>query len=140
MNPGSVFANWQTRNLALGANVGTAQALVETFLGKLATIAEKTPPDSIRALLRTRALSSALLRVLGVKVAAVIAEFDRRRTELSGEFSNAALWLALLLGPEIESEAADGAATTWLQRGTRFDVLRSRRALAAAHRFLTFDS
>ena len=140
MKQGSVFANWQTRNLALGANARTAQALVETFLGKLATIAERTTPDAIQALLRSRALSSALLRVLGVKVAEVIAEFDRRRGALSGEFSNAALWLALLLGPEIESEATDGAATTWLQRGTRFDVLRSRTALAAARRLLTPDS
>jgi hypothetical protein len=140
MKHGSVFANWQTRHLGLGANAGTAQALVETFLGKLATIAERTPPDAIQTLLRSRALSSALLRVLGVNTVEAIAEFDRLRPEISGEFSNAALWLALLLGPEIESEAADGAATTWLQRGTRFDVLRSRRALAAARRFLTSDS
>ncbi len=140
MKPGSVFANWQTRNLGLGANAGTAQALVETFLGKLATIAERTTPDAIQALLRSRALSSALLRVLGVKVVEVIAEFDRLRAELSGEFSNAALWLAVLLGPEIESEAADGAATTWLQRGTRFDVLRSRRVIAEAQRLVTLPA
>jgi hypothetical protein len=114
--------------------------LVETFLGKLATIAERTTPDAIQALLRSRALSSALLRVLGVNVAGVIAEFERLRSEISGEFSNAALWLALLLGPEIESEAADGAATTWLQRGTRFDVLRSREALAEARLLLTADA
>ena len=140
MSQGGVFALWQARNLGLGANAKTAPALVEVFLSKLATIAEAITPDAMKALLRSRALSSALLRVLGIKVADVIAEFDRLRAEISGEFSNAALWLALLLGPEIESEAADGAATTWLQRGTRFDVLRSRAALSGAKQLVAAGS
>lgn len=132
MSQGGVFALWQARNLGLGANAKTAQALTEVFLSKLATIAEAITPAAMKALLRTRALSSALLRVFGVKVADAIAEFERPRPENSGEFSNAALWLALLLGPELESEADDSAATTWLRQGTRFDVLRSRAPLAQA--------
>ena len=91
MSQGGVFALWQARNLGLGANAKTAPGLVEVFLSKLATIAEAITPDAIKALLRSRALSSALLRALGIKVADVIAEFDRLRPEISGEFSNAAL-------------------------------------------------
>lgn len=140
LKSGSVFANWQTRNLNLGANAKTAQPLVEAFLGKLATISVTATPEEMKKLLRSRALSSALLRVLGVKVADAIAEFDRLRAEIGGNFSNAALWLALLLGPEIESEPADGAATTWLRRGTRFDIARSRKALLEARQLVTLPS
>ena len=140
MKNGGVFALWQARHLALGASAKTAQAIAETFLSKLATISESTTPEVVKTLLRSRAVSTALNRVFGLKVADVIANFDRLRPEISGEFSNAALWLALLLGPELESEAVDGAATTWLQHGTRFENLFSKKVLVAARQLVSLPS
>lgn len=104
----------------------------ETFLRQLATLADKVTPSQMQAILRSRAVATALHKVLGIDVSGVIAQFESLRASTGADVSNAALWLALLLAPEIGSETADGAATTWIERGTRFQVLRSRRALAGA--------
>lgn len=130
----SLFTNWQNRNLRLSSSVRTAQSVMEAFLSKLATAAEDTTPDVVKSLLKTKAISTALTRIFGLKAAEVIADFDRLRPAVSGEFSNTALWLVVLLGPEIESDPADGAARTWLERGTRFDAGRSRKALLEAQK------
>lgn len=132
IGPDGKFSTWQSRNFGLQSSTRTAQAVAEAFLGKIATLANSLTPAAMKTLLRSRAVSTSLKSIFGLKVATAIADYDRRRRAISGEFSNAALWLSVLLGPEIESEATDGAATTWLRRGTRFDRLRSRKALEQA--------
>jgi hypothetical protein len=128
----AALAAWQRRLLRMLTRGKEARATAQTFLQQVATLAERLPTERMKALLGSRAVSTALQQVFGIDTAAVIAQFDRLRPTLSGETSNAALWLALLLAPEIESNASDGAATTWLRSGTRFAVLRSSAALAQA--------
>ena len=129
---GEDFSMWKGRVLRQIAKSADARKLAGNFLQKLATLADKLPTAQVEAVLRSRLVSTALQQVFGIAVEKVIADFETARATTGGEISNAALWLSLLLAPEIASNAADGAATTWLQRGSRFEVLRSRAALAQA--------
>ena len=130
------FSEWKGRVLRMIARAADSRKLSENFLQQIATLAEKLPPGGMEALLRSRLIATALKQVFGMDTAAVIAEFKRLRASTSADTTDAALWLALLIAPEIEANAYDGAATTWLQSGSRFQVLRSRRAMAQARTFL----
>jgi hypothetical protein len=129
---GEDFALWKNRVLRAIARSADARKLSENFLQQLATLADKLPPGGVEALLRTRLISTALKQVFQINVAEAVAAFKRLRKASGPETPDSAIWLAVLIGPEIESNAADGAATTWLQRGPRFQVMRSKRALAKA--------
>jgi hypothetical protein len=131
------FIQWKRSVLRLFARSDDAQKLVELFLQQLSTFAEKLPTQNIEKILKSHLVASAFKQVFGVDVVEIIAEFAAMRPTLDAEFSNAALWIALLLKPEIESNAFDGAATTWIQNGNRFHVLRSRVALAKARELIS---
>lgn len=126
------FVAWKARILQQIAKPADSEALAEKFLQNLALLADKLPAAAFLALLRTRLVSTALKLVFGIEVAVVISQFKELRGSNGGDVPNSALWLAVLLAPEIQSNGADGAATTWLQGGNRFEVLRSRKALALA--------
>jgi DNA-binding GntR family transcriptional regulator len=113
-----------------------AAKLSAVFLQNLASLAGKVPSTKIVALLRTRLISSALKKALGIDAGEAIATFEASRKSAHADTTDAALWLAALISPEIESNEADGAALTWLRGGTRFQVIRSRTALAEATTFL----
>ncbi len=129
---GEDFALWKNRVLRAIARSADARKLAENFLQQLATLADKLPPGGVDALLRTRLISTALKQVFQINASEAVAAFKQLRKTSGPETPDSAIWLAVLIGPEIQSNAADGAATTWLQRGPRFQAMRSRRALAKA--------
>lgn len=140
LTQGADFAAWLRRVLQMLTRDSAAGVTAETFLRQLATLADRVPPAQMQSILRSRAVATALHKVFGIDVPGVIAQFDRLRVSTGAGVSNAALWLALLLAPEVGSESEDGAATTWIERGTRFQVLRSRRALAGARELVAAGS
>jgi hypothetical protein len=81
-------------------------------------------------------VSTALASALSIDVEVAIAAFDEKRAVSSGEISNGSLWLAALLNVNISADAEPNDVFTWLRQGTRFEVLRSRKALSQARELL----
>ncbi len=133
---GTDFALWKSRILQMIAKSADAQKLSATFLQQLAGLADQLPPLGVARILRTRLVVTALKQVFQLQIEGVITAFQNLRAAATADTTDAALWLAALLSPEIEGNAADGAATTWVQAGDRFQVMRSRRALVQAQTIL----
>jgi len=126
---GESFGPYRTRILRQIAKAADAPQFAETFLSAVAALAEKLPFPALAALLRSRLIATALQQVFGIDAAAAIAAFQEQRPTAGADVSDAALWLSILLGAEVANGGADAAAA-WLQDGTRFQVLRTRKALA----------
>ncbi len=133
---GTDFALWRSRVLQQIAKAADAQKLAATFLQQLVALADGLPTASVARFLRSRLVSTALRQVFYMDVEEVIATYGVSKQWAVHSPSDAARWLAALLPSEIAGNDADGAATTWLQHGTRFQVLRSRRALVQAQAIL----
>lgn len=129
---GEDFAGWKGRVLRAIARAGDARKHAENFLQQLAALADKLPPGGVEGLLQSRLIATALKQVFGINAADAVAEFKALRAVAGADTTDAAIWLAVLIRPEISNNLTVGAATLWLQSGTRFQVLRSRRALAQA--------
>ncbi len=137
MRLGADFQRWEARLLKLMARDKDAAAIASIFLNQLATTAEFLPTETIQNFLRSRSVKSALSITLGLDTEVAIAAFDARRAIEPGSVSNAAIWLSILLDAELREEAVTGVLTSTLQNGTRFEMLRSRAALAQARSLLT---
>ena len=88
-----------------------ALPIVREFLRKLDPMAQSLPPEKIAALLNSPFLSSAFARSLQVDTAATVNQFFRNRTDSLD--ADSALWLALLLAPQI----SDGTVCAWINPG-----------------------
>jgi len=133
---GADFHRWEARLLKLMARDKDAAAIASTFLNQLATAAEFLPTETIQKFLRSRSVKSALSKTLGLDTEVAIGAFDARRATEPGSVSNAAIWLSILLDAELREEAATGVLTSTLRNGTRFEMLRSRTALAQARNLI----
>ena len=129
---GEDFAGWKARVLRAIARAADARKLAENFLQQLAALADKLPPGGVEALLRSRLIATALKQVFDINAADAISAYKVLRAIAPAGTTDAAIWLAVLIRTEISNNFSVGAATLWLERGTRFQVLRSRRALAQA--------
>ncbi len=130
------FTHWKTLLLGAVATDDDARKFAAVFLQHLATLSEKLPSGGVETLLRSRLVSSALKLARNMDAVAAAARFKKLRGKSGVEITDAAVWLATLISPEIKSNGSDGAATTLFRNGTRFQVLRSRAALAQAQTIL----
>jgi hypothetical protein len=133
---GNDFQRWKNRLLRLAARDKDAAAIAASFLNQLATAADILPEETIKEILRSRSVKSALAQTLGVDVEAAITAFETARSAEDGSISNSAIWLSVLLKAQLDAESVTGVVTALLQKGSRFQVLRSRRALAQARQLL----
>ncbi len=136
MSLGVDFHRWEARLLKLMARDKDAAVIASIFLNQLATTAEFLPTETIQSFLRSSSVKSAISKSLGLDTEAAIAAFDARRATEPGSVSNAAIWLSILLDAELREETATGVLTATLQQGTRFEMLRSRAALAQARNLI----
>ena len=133
---GNDFAVWKRGVLGAAAPAADARKLAAIFLRQLASLAGKLPAATVTALVCSRLISTALAQACEIDAAGDIAAFKELRAKIGGQVSNAAVWLLALIGPEIETDARNGAATIWLMDGTRFQFIRSTAALAQARTVL----
>lgn len=134
---GENFGPWRAHILRQIAKSGDASGLTEAFLSSLAALADKIPSPAFQALLHSRLISTALKQSFGIDTSVAIAAFIARRPTAGADVTDGALWLAVLLGAEIASDAGAGLAASWLQNGSRFEVLRSRKALREAGKLVS---
>ena len=124
---GGEFATLRARVLSATAAKATSAQVARSLVRHTATLAEVLPAKKVAALMRSRLVNASLAKTLGVSGETAARTFETRRAT-DAKSSDAAIWLATLLGAEI----ANGGAENWLQSPDRFESLRSRAALAEA--------
>jgi hypothetical protein len=112
---------------ASGAGGTKARKIAQSLVQRLATL----PSKHLSSLFRSRLVKTSLKSVVGVSGDRIAQDFDALRPVLGGEFSDAAIWLALTLASELEDGAADDAGN-FVESSDRHETLRSRAALAQA--------
>ena len=105
--------------------------MIEVLLENISALAASFDVDSLRPLLTSPLVSACLQTVLGLSADEVLAAVEKLRTELaSGDYTDAALWLATLLSTQIQ----DGSVGEWL------DLLSGDSATNAATRAALVDA
>ncbi len=122
------FEALRARVLSATAGRHTSEQVARTLVRHTATLAEVLPAKKVAALMRSRLVNTTLEKTLGISGEAAAQSFEMKRAATGKDVSDAAIWLAALLGPEV----ANGSATNWLQSPDRFESLRSRAALVEA--------
>lgn len=120
---GKNFQTFQTDLLASQPTAKAAKKVVQALLENISALAASFDVDALRPLLTSPLVSASLQSVLGLNADEVLAAVEKLRTELaSGDYTDAALWLATLLGSQLQ----DGTASEWL------DLLSGDNAASSA--------
>lgn len=120
---------------AAGGRPAIAGQILSVLLGRLATLIESLTPEKLTKLLTSKLIKSALLSTLGIDASALVKQFAELRASADAETSDSALWLSLILGPQLLTNGVQGL---WaMESGNRADTLRSRAAVSAAREFLS---
>lgn len=132
---GKKFRAFQDDLLAAQPTEKAAHKIVLVLLENLAELATHFNVDDLRPLLTSPLVSAALQSELGLDAETVLADVEKLRGEVaSGDYSDAALFLATLLGSQIK----DGTASAWLEHLSADDSAHAatRAALTGAERLV----
>lgn len=132
---GKKFAAFQDELLGSVPTKKAASKVLKTFLENLSELAGLFDVEDLRPLLTSPLISGTLQSELGLKAEEVLAGVEKLRGELAaGDYTDAALWLATLLGSHIH----DGTVGEWLDLQTDDDATgaATRAALAGARRLV----
>jgi hypothetical protein len=141
LTPDAAFGRLRQRVLQVGnVRAAVAEKITRSLLQRLTMLADALPARQMTVLFRSPLVNASLASALGVSGEALAAKYAQRRGVTGPEFSDASVWLAVVLGPEIESDPVNAAATTLIQNGTRFDVLRSQTALGEARQLVALPA
>lgn len=136
---GEAFLRMQKRVLhAAVRRPDLAKAIARSLVQRLATLADTLPPSRLQTLFRSRVVRTAFEVALGLNSETLAQKVEAARATLPPEFTEGAVWLAILFG----SELAEGSvgSSGWLESSDRFQTRRSRAALSRArdaHQLLT---
>ena len=132
---GRKFAAFQDDLLASEPTAKAARKVVTTLLKNISALAAAFDLDALKPLLLSPLVSGSLESELGVTGQEVLDDLTTLLAELAADdYSDAALWLATLLGPQIK----DGTAGEWLDllTGDANADTANKAALAAATRLV----
>jgi len=128
---GPSFSRLKKRVLgAPGSRAALAQSVVSAFVARLPQLSDLLTAEQVTALLQSRLLRTAILRVLGVDAATVLAEFEALRTA-SGDDADveAVAWLGGLLSKQLQQ----GIMPDWFGVLDAGSATRARAALSRAY-------
>lgn len=133
---GRKFKAFQAQLLASQPTNKAAKKVVQALLENISPLAAAFDVDALRPLLTSPLVDASLQRVLGLSADEALAAVARLRAEFtSGDYPDAALWLATLLGPQIQ----DGTASEWigLLSGDQATKVAAHAALVDAARLVS---
>jgi hypothetical protein len=130
LKPDPKFAARQKTVLATDATApdpaGTATV---AFVKNLTALAATVQSTGIADLLGSRLVTTAFMTHLSVQTSGIVSDFKQLRAQLAPSYSDAAIWLAIILAPEI----ADGIANPWIDNQSSYPrIAAARKALAQA--------
>ncbi len=140
LKPGKKFVAFQQDLLGAKPTAKAAPKVVSALLEAISSLAASFSIDDLKPLLLSPLVSESLQSEFGLSGQEVLDQVATLRAELAaGDYPDAALWLAALLGSQIK----DGTADQWFDRSAVEDVasaaatsaaLKSARQLVEARR------
>ena len=104
------FRAYRQRAMSLsGAGGGSAEAIVDELIRRLPELADTRTTQEVVSILSSHLVSSSLHRHLGIVARVVTSQFAGLRPHTPASISDAAIWLALIMAPQIRL----GTATAW---------------------------
>ncbi len=137
---GANFARLKRRVLSVpGKRLGLAQPVVAALVEQLTSLTGNRSSEKIENLLRSKLVSLAISKVLGVSTNEVVAQFLAIKAEMPADSGDAAAWLASLLSDQLNNSTLPD----WLGDLDPLSAYRARVALAdaravAARRMVSF--
>lgn len=133
---GKRFDAFQDDLLAAEPTDKAAAKVVQALLANISMLAASFDVDALRPLLTSPLVSTSLEKELGLDAEDVLAKLEALRADLANhDYSDAALWLATLLGPHL----TDGSLGDWLDllTGDSATDAATRTALQGARKLAT---
>jgi hypothetical protein len=130
-----IFSAWKAQLLKASVHSSAAQPIAAVFVKALPALAALGGSDSVKAVVGSPLVSSAIDSALGLKSRTVIGEFDRVRAIFGESYSDGAVWLYVLLGRQLKKDTRGWVDASLLQNA------RWREAFDNANRIdQAFDS
>jgi hypothetical protein len=102
----SFTAYWRRIMARTSLTVAESAGILRELIRQLPEIADRRPAQDVRALLLTPMVKNTLWRQLRLVSATVVAQFAALRANTPATVSDAGVWLAILLAPQIKSGTA----------------------------------
>lgn len=104
ISEGSDFMNWKAQLVKSTATSKAAYPIAAAFVRELPTFATLAGSDDVKSALNTPLISSVIKPALGMTARQAIGEFDRVREIFGQSYSDAGVWLYVVLGKQVKKD------------------------------------
>jgi hypothetical protein len=101
---GETFANWKAQLVKSAAHPKAANPIAAAFVRGLPAFAALAGTDDVKSAIATPLISSAVKSALGMSARSAIGEFDRVREIFGQSYSDAGVWLYVVLGKQVKKD------------------------------------
>lgn len=101
---GEDFAKWKAQLVRSSVTAKAAQPIAAVFLRGLPSFATLAGTEDVKSALGTNLISSAIKPALGMTAKQAIGEFDRVREIFGQSYSDAGVWLYVVLGKQVKKD------------------------------------
>jgi hypothetical protein len=101
---GAEFAKWKAQLVRSSVTSKAAQPIAAAFVRELPAFASLAGSDDVKSALATPLISSAIKAALGMTAKQAIGEFDRVREIFGQSYSDAGVWLYVVLGKQVKKD------------------------------------
>ena len=104
ISEGADFANWKAQLVKSAVTAKAAYPIAASFVRQLPAFAALAGSDEVKSALTTPLISSAIKSALGMTAKQAIGEFDRVREIFGQSYSDAGVWLYVVLGKQVKKD------------------------------------
>ena len=101
---GEDFANWKAQLVRSQVTAKAAYPIAAAFVRGLPAFAALAGTDDVKSAIATPLISSAIKPALGMTTKQAISEFDRVRNIFGQSYSDAGVWLYVVLGKQVKKD------------------------------------
>ena len=112
---GADFANWKAQLVKPTATAKAAYPIAASFVRQLPAFAVLAGSDDVKSALATPLISSVIKPALGMTAKQAIGEFDRVRDIFGQSYSDAGVWLYVVLGKQVKKDTRGWIDSALLQ-------------------------
>jgi hypothetical protein len=114
---GADFINWKAQLVKSTATAKAAYPIAAAFVRELPAFAMLAGSDDVKSALNTPLISSVIKPALGMTAKQAIGEFDRVREIFGQSYSDAGIWLYVVLGKQVKKDTRG-----WIDQALLDDV------------------
>jgi hypothetical protein len=101
---GETFAKWKAQLVKSSAHPKAAYPIAAAFVRALPAFAALAGTDDVKSAISTPLISSSVKAALGLGARSAISEFDRIREIFGQSYSDAGVWLYVVLGKKVKKD------------------------------------